>query len=84
MNRNPLPGHKLGPDDVRTFDTPTLILWGDRSPAFTRRAAVNLASAVPEARAIPLNGVGHMAPLDAPDRVADAIEAFLTGLPSAE
>ena len=78
-----LPGHTLGPDDVRTFDTPTLILWGDRSPAFTRRAAANLASAIPEARAVPLDGPGHMAPLDTPDRVADAIEAFLASLETA-
>ena len=78
-----LPGHKLGPDDVRDLHTPTLILSGDRSPAFTQRAASNLARAIPGADAVTFDGAGHMAPLDAPDRISAAIENFLTGLQSA-
>ena len=73
-----LPGHKLGPDDVRDFRTPTLVLCGDRSPAFTRLAAANLARAIPGADAVTLEGAGHMAPLDAPERISAAIESFLT------
>lgn len=74
------PGH--GPDAVAVgaLEAPTLILCGDRSPAFTRRAAVRAAETIPKARLITLAGHGHMAPLDVSDIVTAAIEEFLSAL----
>lgn len=56
---------------------PTLVLWGSEEPLFPLEWADRLDEffAAAEFKALP--GVGHFAPLEAPDAVADAVRALL-------
>jgi magnesium chelatase accessory protein len=57
---------------------PTLLIAGENdravSPETSRRAAARL----PEAEAVILPGLGHLAHEEAPDDVADRIDTFLS------
>lgn len=66
----------------RWLDLPSLILWGERSPAPTRRIAELLASTLPQNRYAVIPGAGHMAPLTHPDAVGTAVTEHLTTAPS--
>lgn len=62
--------------DVRC---PTLVLVGGKSPAFLARGADRLHDALPDARRVVLEGVGHNGPdQEAPVRVAEQLAAFFT------
>lgn len=59
------------------LDLPTLVLVGEHdviSPPAEMRA---LAAALPQGRFVEIPGVGHMAPLEAPDLVNAALQEFL-------
>lgn len=64
-------------DILRTLSTKTLVLCGeDRSPLpvdYWR----HIADRIPECQFEALEGLGHFAPMEAPDRVRHCIEAFL-------
>ena len=59
---------------------PTLAMTAEHdinsAPAMSRA----LAEAIPDARALVLDGLAHGAPIEAPERVADAISGFVGGL----
>lgn len=62
---------------LASVTTPVLILSGTRSPAVTQRMAVRLAALLPNATHVRLEGVGHMAPVLAAERVIETIsQAF--------
>ncbi len=67
-------------DRLRNLSTPTLLLRGDRSPAFTEHVSHNTLALLPDARVQVLQGCGHMAPILAPAMVAEAITAFCQAL----
>jgi haloalkane dehalogenase len=47
-------------DELRTLDRPALVLFGDRDPIFSRRAAEAMAALLPGAElAPPVDGAGH-------------------------
>ena len=52
---------------------PAVVLWGDRDPFFPLAAGERTAAAVPGARFVRLDGVGHFVPDEAPERVAAAV-----------
>ncbi|NYJ04561.1 alpha/beta fold hydrolase [Petropleomorpha daqingensis] len=52
---------------------PTLVIWGDRDRLVDPRLAPRLAAAVPGARLLVLEGVGHVAMLEAPEPTARAV-----------
>lgn len=52
---------------------PTLVVWGDRDRLVSPRLAVRTARTVPGARLLMLAGVGHVAQIEAPERVALAV-----------
>jgi pimeloyl-ACP methyl ester carboxylesterase len=56
-----------------TLRTPTLVVWGDRDRLVDPRLAPRLAAAVPDARLLVLEGVGHVAMLEAPEPTARAV-----------
>jgi magnesium chelatase accessory protein len=56
--------------------TPTLFLHGERDGAVALRVAERAAQAMPAARLIALQGVGHIAHEEAPERVAEEIARF--------
>ena len=52
---------------------PTLVLWGSRDRLVDPALAPRLAAAVPDARLLVLEGVGHVAMLEAPEPTARAV-----------
>jgi pimeloyl-ACP methyl ester carboxylesterase len=66
-----------------SLQRPTLVVWGDRDrlvdPALTPR----LASVVPDARLRMLEGIGHVAMLEAPEPTARAVLGMLEAAPRA-
>ncbi|MBP7125188.1 alpha/beta hydrolase [Myxococcota bacterium] len=62
---------------VRTVQIPVLVLRGQRSDALTRAALRRCERLLPRGEVREVPGTGHMLPLEAPDRVAEAILDFL-------
>jgi pimeloyl-ACP methyl ester carboxylesterase len=56
---------------------PTLLLVGEQSPAWARRATEKVAATLPDVRVRELEGQGHSATLYAPDLLAGELTAFL-------
>jgi pimeloyl-ACP methyl ester carboxylesterase len=52
---------------------PTLVVTGTREAGWIWRSAVELAGAIPHATRVALEGVGHLHPLSAPERLVAAI-----------
>lgn len=68
--------------DMACIDVPTLFLVAQNSRRPARAVGELLIRTLPNARAIEITGVGHMAPLVNPERVNPLIESFLAGGPS--
>lgn len=62
---------------LRSIRIRTLILWGTRDRVLDPRLAERLDRDLPQARLVYLDGVGHVAQLEAPQRVIDEILRFL-------
>jgi pimeloyl-ACP methyl ester carboxylesterase len=58
---------------ARALRTPTLVLWGNRDRLVDPALAPRLAAAVPDARLLVLDRVGHVAMLEAPEPTARAV-----------
>jgi pimeloyl-ACP methyl ester carboxylesterase len=58
---------------ARTVDRPALVIWGDRDRLVDPRLAPRLAGVLPDARLLVLEGVGHVAMLEAPGPTARAV-----------
>jgi len=61
---------------------PTLVVWGDRDKLVDPALAPRLAAAIPHARLRVLEGVGHVAMLEAPEPTARAVLGMLEALPA--
>ena len=59
------------------LDVPVLLMVGSRSPLSSRAVARRLARVLPRAEVLEMEGLGHMGPVTHPDRVNEAIAAFL-------
>lgn len=57
------------------LDVPTTVMVGTRDRLTPPRAAKVLAEHLPDVQLLVLPGAGHMLPLEAPDRIIDAIKA---------
>ncbi len=68
---------RVGPRNAwrlaRLLRPPTLVVWGDRDRLVDPALAPRLAEAVPDARLLVLEGVGHVAMLEAPEPTARAV-----------
>jgi pimeloyl-ACP methyl ester carboxylesterase len=64
--------------EIRRFDRPVLLIWGDACPFFPLAQAQRLAADFPRATLIPVRGAKTWVPVDAPAEVADAIGSFVT------
>ena len=62
---------------ARSLRMPTLVVWGDRDRLVDPRLAPRLAAAVPDARLLVLETVGHVAMLEAPEETARAVLGLL-------
>ena len=59
---------------------PTLVLWGSRDKLVDPALAPRLAAAVPDSRLLILEGVGHVAMLEAPEPTARAVLGMVEAL----
>ncbi|MFI5370127.1 MAG: alpha/beta fold hydrolase [Candidatus Eisenbacteria bacterium] len=66
--------------DLTRIAVPTLVTVGTRETAWMWTAAAELAARIPHAERRALEGVGHLHPLSAPDRLADTVEDWLARL----
>lgn len=62
--------------DLERVGVPTLVLCGGEDPLTPVKYSKHLASAIPGATLALIDGVGHMLEVEAPDEVADALDAF--------
>ncbi len=69
---------------LRTFDRPTLLLWGTQDPHFGREWADKLYGDIPGVRGLELLEAGHMVMEERPEEFARIVSAFLArfSLPS--
>jgi pimeloyl-ACP methyl ester carboxylesterase len=65
---------------ARALRTPTLVLWGSRDKLVDPALAPRLADAVPDSRLLILDGVGHVAMLEAPEPTARAVLGMVEAL----
>ncbi|MGY1832362.1 alpha/beta fold hydrolase [Geodermatophilus sp. SYSU D01180] len=65
---------------ARALRMPTLVVWGDRDRLVDPRLAPRVAAAVPDARLLVLETVGHVAMLEAPEETARAVLGLLEDL----
>lgn len=56
---------------------PTLLMWGERDPILPRPLAQRWEAALPHARLVVLEGVGHVPLVERPDAVASELLDFL-------
>lgn len=59
------------------IDRPALVLWGTKDRVLDPAQGERLAAALPHARLIPLQGLGHAAQLEAPETVLAELRPFL-------
>lgn len=64
---------------ARRVRAPTLVVWGERDRLVAPRLAARTAAALPDARLLMLPGVGHVAQMEAPERVAHAVGELWDG-----
>jgi pimeloyl-ACP methyl ester carboxylesterase len=62
---------------LREIRVPTLVLYGEDEMERLRKGSEEIAVAIPGARKVVVPKAGHMAPLEQPEAVADAVNAFL-------
>ena len=65
---------------ARALQMPTLVLWGSRDKLVDPALAPRLAEAVPDSRLRILEGVGHVAMLEAPEPTARAVLGMVEAL----
>jgi pimeloyl-ACP methyl ester carboxylesterase len=69
---------------ARALTTPTLVVWGSRDRLVDPALAPRLADVVPDSRLLVLEGVGHVAMLEAPEPTARAVLGMVEALDDAE
>jgi pimeloyl-ACP methyl ester carboxylesterase len=62
---------------LHEIEAPTLILWGDQDAFCPRADQEYLVKAIPEARLVIYEGIGHAVHWDAPQRVVADLAAFI-------
>lgn len=62
---------------MRRIDIPTLMIWGDLDPFFTRETLRDFGEYVPDLRIEHISYVGHFVQTDAPGRVSELMIGFL-------
>lgn len=68
-------------EELASIAVPTLLIAGGEDRNAPLRTMTRMAEIIPGARLEVLDRTGHMAPLECPDRFADAVRDFLNSLP---
>lgn len=75
--------HRTGVlDKLRKVRVPTLVIVGSEDRSAPVEKAEAIAAALPQASLVVLDGLGHMAPLEDPERVNEALVPFVRGFVS--
>jgi pimeloyl-ACP methyl ester carboxylesterase len=64
-------------DEMAHLPTPTLFVWGDADAFSTPSVGQELAARMPNARIEVIPDTGHLAHVERPETVAEAINGFL-------
>lgn len=67
---------------MRRIDIPTLMIWGDLDPFFTRDTLRDFGEYVPDLRIEHISYVGHFVQTDAPGRVSELMIGFVKQSPT--
>jgi pimeloyl-ACP methyl ester carboxylesterase len=67
---------------VKRIDVPTMLVWGELDPVFTRGTTENFGEWVPNLRVERLRTAGHFVQSDAPTKVNELLVDFLGQQPS--
>jgi pimeloyl-ACP methyl ester carboxylesterase len=68
------------PTETGTITAPTLIIWGERDGLLSRDDQEALAAAIPDSHLIVYHDTGHLVLWEQPERVANDLTDFVTGL----
>jgi pimeloyl-ACP methyl ester carboxylesterase len=68
--------------ELERIAVPTLLVAGAEDTNAPLKAMARMAEVIPGARLEVLSGIGHLAPLECPDRYADTVRRFLAELPA--
>jgi len=63
---------------LQWIKSPTMIIWGREDPLTPFRTVENSFTRISDVRVEVLGGVGHMPPIEAPDRFSGLLTAFLS------
>jgi pimeloyl-ACP methyl ester carboxylesterase len=74
------PGRRITRDDIRTIQTPTLVLAGEQDKIIPVEQSRSLAAAIPGAKLITYPQGGHVPMEQLPDQSAADFKAFVDGL----
>ncbi|NHN46637.1 alpha/beta hydrolase [Halostella sp. JP-L12] len=64
------------PDEL-DVDAPALLLTGSEGPSHLRDSVRAVREALPDSRLVEFDGVSHIGPVEAPDRVVPEVQSFL-------
>ncbi len=64
-------------EDIRTLSVPALLIAGELDQNAPLKTMTKMAGLIADARLETLPGIGHMAPLEVPERFADIVRNFL-------
>jgi pimeloyl-ACP methyl ester carboxylesterase len=70
--------------DLPRIAVPTLLIVGEEDTNAPLKSMTRMAETIPGARLEVLRGIGHLAPLECPDRYARIVRRFLVELPAEE
>lgn len=73
-----LPFVRPGSRPTTKIEVPTLVVWGDADPVLPVSLTTSMHEHVSDLTIEVLEGVGHFVPEEAPDALAQRIEAFIT------
>ena len=68
------------PTETGTITAPTLIIWGERDGLLSRDDEEALAAAIPGSQLVVYDDTGHLVLWEQPERVANDLTDFVTGL----
>jgi len=63
---------------IRPIEVPTLLIWGERDPVFTRATTEDFGEYVPDLRVERIAEAGHFVQTDAAERVNELLVGFLS------
>lgn len=77
----PRPLEPRAADRLGELTVPVLVMIGTLDEARSRATAAHLVASVSESRPVEVDGVAHMIPLEAPERVTEALRDFIQDHP---